>query len=183
VLKAAGIAIFCFLIFLVCHAITFHFATNLKAKVRSIMLTFILLIPVYCAIYISTPLDPLLASALNPSPVVESKRETLELIHLLMGILFYCFLFLGYLEFYFTADRSMTCRMLTLLYDFPGKKMTERDFLAHYDTDRIIRRRLDDMTWGGYLIKDGDYYIHTKKGFAVQKFYGTVIKFLNMDKF
>ena len=61
--------------------------------------------------------------------------------------------------------------------------MTERDFLAHYDTDRIIHRRLDDMTWGGYLIKDGDYYIHTKKGFVVQKFYGTVIKFLNMDKF
>ena len=182
-LKAASIAIICFLIFLVCHVITFHFANNLKARVRSIMLTFIALIPAYGAIYISTPLDPLLASVLNPSPVVESQRETLELIHFFMGLLFYSFLFLGYLEFYFTADRSMTCRMLTLLYDSSGKKMTESDFLEHYDTDRIIRRRLDDMTWGGYLIKDGDYYIHTKKGLVVQKFYGTVIKFLNMDKF
>ena len=141
------------------------------------------MIPIYVLIYFLTPSDPLVASVIDPTKVNSPEWLILELTNFFMGLLFYAFLFLGYLEFYFTADRSMTCRMLVLLDEFPAKRMTENDFLEHYDTDRIIRRRLDDMTWGDYLVKKGDHYMHTKKGQLTQQIYGAVIKFLNLGKF
>ena len=168
---------------MIIHAITFHFNPKLKAKTRSIFLTFLALIPVYGLTYFFLPPDPILTLLLDPSTNDSWERGTMELVNFLMGLVFYAFLFLGYLEFYFTADRSMTFRMLALLADFPERSMTEEDFLEHYDTDRIIRRRLDDMTWGGYLIKDRDCYILTTKGQLIQKFYGWVIHFLNLGKF
>ena len=173
-LKTSIIACVCFVLFLVTHGITFHFVHHLEAKTRSIIVTFLVMVPIYVLIYALTPSDPLSAFLVDTTKVNSPEWLILELINFIMGLLFYGFLFLGYLEFYFTADRSMTCRMLVLLDEFPEQRMTENDFLEHYDTDRIIRRRLDDMTWGGYL---------AKKGQLTQQIYGAVIKFLNLGKF
>ena len=182
-LKAAVIALVCFSIFLFIHGMTFHFFANLQWKSRSIFVTFVGLIPCYGIFYFLAPTDPLIATLMDPSLADTSSARAFSVINFSMGLIFYAFLFLGYLEFYFTADRSITCRMLTLLNESADKRMTSKDFLERYDTEAIILRRLDDMTYGGYLHKEEDYYMHTKKGRLAQKLYGGIIKFLNLGKF
>ena len=68
--------------------------------------------------------------------------------------------------------------MLTLLHEYHESGLTSEQFLDLYDTNRIIQRRLDDMTYGGYLIETDFGYQLTSKGRRIQALYGWVINFL-----
>jgi hypothetical protein len=89
-------------------------------------------------------------------------------------------LFVGYLEFYFTVDRSITFRMLIITSDNQGTITAER-MLKLYNTDDVIISRLDDLVYGGYLSRsDGDYFI-TPKGRFLATGYRHAMKLLNLE--
>jgi len=97
------------------------------------------------------------------------------------GALFYAFLFLGYLEFYFTADRSITFRMLMIADKQPGHSITQEQMASLYDVSGILKRRFDDLTYGGYFEQAGDAYRITDKGQIVLIIYRTAIEGLRLD--
>ena len=55
--------------------------------------------------------------------------------------LLFTLLFIGYLEFYFTADRSITFRMLIIADKFGDFALSTSDLLAIYDTENVIISR------------------------------------------
>ena len=171
-----------FLIFLFIHFSLFHFWL-IEKKTRSIVLTFLSVIPVYLVGYFITASDPLYAVLIDSTHHTGPQFYLLQIISFLAGLMLLGFLFLGYLEFFYTADRSMTFRMLTLLHEHHESGLTSEQFLDLYDTNRIIQRRLDDMTYGGYLIETDFGYQLTSKGRQIQALYGWVINFLNLSRF
>ena len=166
-----------FLIFLFIHFSLFHFWL-IEKKTRSIVLTFLSVIPVYLVGYFITASDPLYAVLIDSTHHTGPQFYSLQVISFFAGLMLLGFLFLGYLEFFYTADRSMTFRMLTLLHEYHESGLTSEQFLDLYDTNRIIQRRLDDMTYGGYLIETDFGYQLTSKGRRIQALYGWVINFL-----
>jgi hypothetical protein len=96
------------------------------------------------------------------------------------GVLFYGFLLLGYLEFYFTADRSITFRMLMITEKQPNHSITKEQMAALYDVPGIINRRFADLTHGGYYDLDGDVYVLTYKGEIILQIYKTAIEVLRL---
>ena len=73
-------------------------------------------------------------------------------------------LFIGYLEFYFTADRSITFRMLILIDESPEKQLSVEETLQKYEVENIIVSRFDDLEYGKYIKKNqNDTYSLTRK--------------------
>ena len=171
-----------FLFFLLIHFSVFHF-WRIEKKTQSIVLTFLSVIPVYLVGYFITASDPLYAVLIDSTHYTGPQFYLLQIISFLAGLMLLGFLFLGYLEFFYTADRSMTFRMLTLLHEHHESGLTSEQFLDLYDTNRIIQRRLDDMTYGGYLIETDFGYQLTSKGRRIQALYAWVINFLNLSRF
>jgi hypothetical protein len=100
-----------------------------------------------------------------------------------LGILCYAFLILGYFVFYFTADRSITFRMLMIADQQPGQVITAEQMLEKYDTPTIILRRLDDLSYGGYLVRNEKGYQLTTKGQIAVAIYRFTIEFLRLGRF
>ena len=108
--------------------------------------------------------------------------EPVDLLSGTVGLLLYGAFFLGYLEFYFTADRSITVRMLREIRKSPEGALTIGQFKVLFDTEeQIFRRRFREMTQSGYLRPDGDRYRLTSKGAFVGALYDRVIRFLNLE--
>ena len=99
-----------------------------------------------------------------------------------LGLL-YSLLFIGYLEFYFTADRSITVRMLNVIQDSNRGSMNADEMLKIYDLDNIILSRFDDLEYGGYIHKNvnGSYEL-TKKGMLVSNLYRIAFKTLGLNR-
>ena len=171
-----------FLIFLLIHFSVFHFC-RIEKKTRSITLTFLSVIPVYLVGYFITASDPLYTVLIDSTHHTGPQFYSLQVISFLAGLMLLGFLFLGHLEFFYTAGRSMTFRMLTLLHEHPMPELTSENFLELYDTNRIIQRRLDDMTYGGYLVEADFGYQLTSKGQRIQTLYAWVINSLNLSRF
>ena len=92
-------------------------------------------------------------------------------------------LFIGYLEFYFTADRSITFRMLILIDESPEKQLSVEETLQKYEVENIIVSRFDDLEYGKYIKKNqNDTYSLTRKGKAVSWVYKTAFSILNFKR-
>ncbi len=97
-----------------------------------------------------------------------------------LGALFYVFLFIGYLEFYFTADRSITFRMLMITDKEPAHSITRERMFMLYDVPGIINRRFDDLAYGGYFERQGNAYRLTIKGKIILEIYRFTIDYLHL---
>ena len=106
------------------------------------------------------------------------KNEVIQ--SFLTGILVFLFLFLGYLEFYFTAERSITFRMLMIIEQQKEQRVNKEQMLLLYDKDIIITKRLEDLAYGGYLKKVDNNYKITPKGAFISKVYKVSITLLNL---
>jgi hypothetical protein len=108
-IKALLSTILSFLVFLILHVIDFHFFIP-QEKVVSLLWTAYLGLFVFGLLYWILPAEDWFQTKLRLN------KKTMERwIFPACGVLFYGFLLLGYLEFYFTADRSITFRMLIRL--------------------------------------------------------------------
>lgn len=86
----------------------------------------------------------------------------------------YIFLFLGYCQFYFIVDRSISVRVMIELENSPAKKLSYDEIKKVYNFDEILSRRLQHMLDSKYIVENSGYYINTKKG----RFEAEVLKFL-----
>lgn len=98
-----------------------------------------------------------------------------------LGVLFYGFLFLGYLEFYFTAERSITFRMLMIIDQQPNHSITADGLYSKYDVPNIINKRFGDLVYGGYLSQKEGIYQLTNKGKTACAIYRFTIDYLHLD--
>ena len=98
----------------------------------------------------------------------------------ILGLLFYGFLFLGYLEFYFTADRSITFRMLMIVDKEKNYAITHQKMFELYDVPGVINKRFEDLVYGGYLTQKGNVYYLTSKGHVTLSIYRYAIEHLHL---
>jgi hypothetical protein len=166
-----------FTMFVIGHALHFHFFIP-QARVNALLLAALLGLGLFFVIYWILPAEEALEKKLG-----RWRKPAVKALPGIVGSLLYVLLFIGYLEFYFTADRSITFRMLRIIDERPTKTITTAEMLEAYDTKAIILRRLDDMEYGGYMAKSGDTYSLTPKGNRALLVYRFTIDFMHMKKF
>lgn len=173
-IRATLAAIFSYLLFLIVHFLDFHFVIPYE-KTNSL----------FGAMFFGLLSFPLFFYLLPMEEVLQKKchlsdRLMKHWVFPLFGVLFYGFLFLGYLEFYFTADRSITFRMLMLTGKQPNQTVTRENMFRLYDVPGIINKRFDDLAYGGYLSQQGDEYRLTEKGKLALNIYRFTIDYLHL---
>ncbi|MDF1758428.1 MAG: hypothetical protein P1U74_09060 [Legionellaceae bacterium] len=174
-LRATIAAVIAFIIFLVIHFLDFYFLVP-EAKTNSLLWAatfgFVILALILCYL----PPEEWFQEKLHINDLTMKR-----MIYPLLSAILYGFLFLGYTEFYFTADRSITFRMLMIVNKQPEKSITYDEMFKKYNVPGIIDKRFDDLTYGGYLEKDNSTYKLTPKGNIALNIYKFAIKYLRLD--
>lgn len=173
-LRVSTAALFAFLIFLVMHFAYFHYRMPIE-KVKSLLLTAGLGLIFFSFFIYIFPSEEWFKGKLHISDGVMSRW-----VYPAFGVLFYGFLLLGYLEFYFTADRSITFRMLMITDKQINHSVTKEQMAALYDVPGILDKRFDDLTYGGYFELNGDVYRLTDKGKIILRIYKVAIEELHL---
>ncbi|HEY9216160.1 MAG TPA: hypothetical protein VIQ29_25310 [Ancylobacter sp.] len=166
-----------FLVFLIVHFLTFHFLAP-NDKVNFLLATAAAGLVLFFILLSVLPSEEWFREKLHVSD-----RAMKRVLFPALGAFFYALLFLGYLEFYFTADRSITFRMLIITSEQPGQEITQAKLLELYDIQSIVVRRIDDLTYGGYFDREKDRYRLTTKARIVLQIYKFTIDFLHLGKF
>ena len=170
-------AVIAFACFVVVHFLHFHFLPP-QEKTKAVLWVALVGLGLFAVLMAILPSEESLRVNLRLSGTIADR-----VLPVIVGALVYGLLFLGYLEFYFTADRSITFRMLIITSEQPDKSITTDEMLAHYDTPQIIRRRMNDLAYGGYYEVSGDRYRLTTKGQFAAGVYRFTIKFLKLGKY
>jgi Mn2+/Fe2+ NRAMP family transporter len=170
--KPILVAVLSFIVFMILHVVRFHFF-HPKEKARSVLNTYYLSMVIFTLIYVALPKVEEMKLALIPD----------ELWGFAYGLIILGALFLGYLLFYFTADRSITFRMLMLIEESEKKALTENEMIELYQPNQIITRRFKDMVYGGYMHEDGIFFKQTQKGRSAERIYRFFIDTLRLGKY
>jgi hypothetical protein len=157
------IAFSCFLGFLATHVFVFRTIEVLEPA-KTVFTIFFIFFFVYCFIWLIYYF--MIRRSRPDSTVLRNLR-----LFAINGLVIYVFLFMGYLEFYFTVDRSITTRIMILVERSPDWKLTYEQAKEMYDLETIFKRRFDDMVYGGYMTENNGYYENTKKGSLVARIY------------
>jgi hypothetical protein len=167
-LKAFFIGFACFLLFLFLHVVIFRIWSP-GERFRAITRVFYACFALYFVAYYLIPHGFLEVLPLEPGSEGLTSAQFYRIsnaINFVAGLMLYVFLWLGYCQFYFIVDRSISVRVMIELENSPAKKLTYDEIKACYTFDYILTRRLGHMVDGGYLRKEGDYYVNTGKGRA-----------------
>lgn len=167
-------AFFAFLFFLTIHFLFFYYF-NPSHKVNVILICALAGLIFFLILILFFPQEGWFRNKFNIS------EANMKWGFLILGALFYGFLFLGYLEFYFTADRSITFRMLMVTAKQREHSITQEQMFTIYDTEGIIKRRFSDLVYGGFYTLKGNIYYLTPKGEFVLRIYRIAIKMLHLD--
>lgn len=173
-LRATTSALAAFLFFLATHFLHFHFFWP-QEKVSGLLWVAVSGLVVFLFFSYILPSEEWFQSKLHLS-----NNMMKRVIFPALGILFYGFLFLGYLEFYFTADRSITFRMLIIADKEPEHSITRERMFTLYDVPGIINKRFDDLVYGGYFERQGSVYRLTYKGKIILDIYRFTIDYLHL---
>lgn len=173
-LRVSAAALLAFIIFLSMHFAYFHYCIP-NEKVKSLFLTAGLGLIVFLFLNYSFPSEEWFTGKLHLSQDAMNRW-----VYPAFGVLFYGFLLLGYLEFYFTADRSITFRMLMITDKQPNHSVTKEKMSELYDVPGILDKRFDDLTYGGYFELNGNIYQITNKGKIILKIYKIAIEGLHL---
>jgi len=83
------------------------------------------------------------------------------------GITFLGMLFFVYLTFYYVVDRSITTRLMMEIERSPEKRLTFEEITKVYDLDTKYRNEIQGIVDGGFMRREGEYFVNTPKGAAV----------------
>lgn len=144
----AGLA--CSLLFLILHVLIFRYLRP-EERFRTLVAIFFSLVPVYAFAYVLVP----------PRQGIYSGHDVLEF---LVGLFLYIFLFLGYCQFYFIIDRSISVRVMIEIEKSAVGSFNFDEIRQVYSFDRVLTRRLEHMVEDGYLKREADRYLNTRKG-------------------
>lgn len=173
-LRAVFAAILAFLLFLVAHVLNFHFFIP-QERTHSLLCTAFAGLISYAVILYFLPNEAWFQQRLHLND-----KKMCYLVFPFLGALFYGFLFLGYLEFYFTAERSITFRMLMIIDKQPEHTISSEQMFAKYDVPGILTKRFDDLVYGGYLVCQNNHYQLTAKGKNTLTIYRFAIDWLRL---
>jgi hypothetical protein len=150
---AAGL--FTFLLYFLIQGTLFH---GVKVSRRALALVgiWLLLLPAYGLVYHWLPDD----AAVWP----EVWRAPSDLTTWFSGALLYFFLFMGYAQFFYMAESSVGVRTMIELSAEPERGRSMDDLTRKYRYEWMLQRRLDRMVHAGYLIRDGDWCLLTRRG-------------------
>lgn len=185
-IKASILGFLCFMLFLCVHAAVFH-TFDLKERFRAIKTIFFALIPVYAALYLIMPAGYIVVETGGPAAffstaplgtIVAATRG----IYFLSGFMLYLFLFLGYCQFYFIVDRSISVRVMIEIENSPGGSLSAEEIQRVYPFKGILDRRLDHMLYGNYVRERDGRYSNTRKGVAQARVFGFLKDFLRLGK-
>ncbi len=173
-LRSTIAAVLAFLLFLSIHFLDFHFLIP-EARTNNLLwaATFGLISLALILSYL--PSEEWFKTKLHINDDLMRR-----LIYPILSALFYGFLFLGYLEFYFTAERSITFRMLMIMDKQPQHTITREEIFNKYDVPGIIDKRLEDLKYGGYIADKDNKYNLTTKGKITLSIYKFAIDFLHL---
>ncbi len=164
--KAVVAGLGCFFLFLVLHVVVFRFIKP-EERFRTLTLIFYGLLPLYIVVYFLLP-GARWFSTLH------------EFLDFLAGLFLYIFLFLGYCQFYFIVDRSISVRVMMEIENSGGEGRGFDEIKRLYSFDHILSRRLEHMVYGGYLEKKGERYVNTRKGHTVASLFAFLKDFLRI---
>ncbi len=104
----------------------------------------------------------------------------------LIGLfLYFSFHYSIFLNFFALAQRSISASILILLFDHDGK-LTKKEILEKYANGKgfkyIKETRIEDLLKLGWLEKDKNDYIVTKKGFFTIKLVKYILKFWGLSQ-
>ena len=147
-------------IFLLLHIAIFHYLRP-KRHFRSIVLTYLGVIPVYAVLFFVF-------------------SDSFAAHYFLNGLVLFLFLFLGYCQFYFIVDRSVSVRIMIEIERSQGKSLTEEQIMGVYSLEGMMARRLQHMEDGGYVIRQSESYINTTKGRLEARLFHTLKELLRL---
>lgn len=173
-LRSVFAALLAFLLFLAIHFLDFHYLipenrTDSLLKTATISLICLAFILKYL------PSEEWFQKILHINDGLKNK-----LFYPLLSALLFGFLFIGYLEFYFTAERSITFRMLMIMNKQPKQSITRDEMFLKYDVPGIIDKRFNDLEYGGYITNKNKEYTLTTKGKITLSIYAFTIDFLHL---
>ncbi len=164
--KGIILALACFVLFLLVHALVFH-NWRLKNRFHAIMVDFYGVLASYILSFWLTPILP-----------IDSGSNTI--ISFLNGVFVYVFLFFGYCQFYFIIDRSISVRVMIEIDKSQKKQLGLAEIKQVYDLEDLMTRRLAQMVSQNYIVKNGDHYVNTHKGRYEAKLFGFLKEFLHL---
>ena len=171
-IDAIALSIIAFTLFLITHWVAFHFffITHRFRAVRTIFFIFLIL---YSLAAWSIPTGYWFA-ILAPTSFTERALVYLN------GLLIYIFLFFSYAQFYFLIDRGVSARVMAELLQMPGGRGSFDDIRSKYIPEKLLRRRVDDMVYGGYVEEGGGVYRLTAKGMLHARVFYFFKKFIRL---
>lgn len=140
---------------LVMQAAVFHLAAPRKAF-ASMLASFAPTIPLYLVLYAMTPDD----LGFLPSALAGVDWR----LGLANGLVLQVLLFLTAGLFYSHADRSITVRLLIELARAPQQRLTLAQMQAVCGVEVLMADRLDIMLANRFLVRRGDRFVLTPKG-------------------
>ncbi len=183
-IEAIGSGFFAFCVFLVVHVIVFR-AIDLNERFRAITAIFISVVPLYVFLYAMTAPDYMIVSIgsegrwiIPPSVALSASRP----VAFLIGLMLYVFLFLGYCQFYFIVDRSISVRLMIEIAESDKKTLTIQEMKNAYSLDGLLDRRLRHMIEGNYITGDAGNYSNTWKGALEARFFKAIKSLLRLGK-
>lgn len=184
-IKSIILGLICFAAFLALHALVFRILRP-KERFSTLLLIFLALIPAYILLYALTPAGYLILAPLGPmgAPVIplETVYKITRVINFMSGLVLYLFLFLGYCQFYFIIDRSISVRVMIEIQGTSKRMMSFDEIERAYPYKEILSRRLDHMVEGGYIINKDGYYALTGKGRLETRLFQFLKGFLKLGK-
>ncbi|MGC1444709.1 MAG: hypothetical protein WA837_04520 [Xanthobacteraceae bacterium] len=169
-------AILSFMFFLIVHFLHFHFFRP-AAKTKSLLLVALVGLAFFVSMLFVLPSEEDIMRTLHLGD------DAMRILLPAAGAAFYAVLILAYFNFYLTADRSISLRMLMMTDARPEHTTTMQQMLTAYDTTAIIVGRMDDLTYGGSLERDDDRYRVTARGKRALMLFRFPISFLHLKKF
>src|SRR5262249_2164009 len=148
--KPIVLSVAAFVLFLIIHGGHFHWFKPAQ-RARAVFAVFVLGIIGYSASFVLITEQGILSPFGVDPGYLTSVPGWFSLVGFLAGALFYTLLFIGYLEFYFTADRSLTIRILSELINSGAGDLSPSEIKERCEVDAYYLRRLDDLTYGRYL--------------------------------
>jgi len=181
-LKGLIIGFFCFILFLTIHVLIFHFLGPFEKRFRIIKNIFFALIPVYIVLYILIPADILVLMPADQHLTSKAVLTLSKILNFSVGFMLYAFLFMGYCQFYFIVDRSVSARILIEIENSPEKKLTFEGIAKAYDMEDKIKREIEDLLNVKFIKEENGYYRTLPRGYLYSSMIMFLKKFLNLGR-
>lgn len=121
-------------------------------------------------------------SAIGSDALISDASSVKAVFESIYGVVFFGMLFFIYLSFYYVADRSVSSRIMISIETAPQKRLTFEELKGVYNVETKYNNELKGMVEGGFIRREGDYYINTAKGTVLARLAGGYKRIFRLGK-